>query len=331
MQATTYVLIALAVVAIIIGAWMCCRAFKDGARRLGDYVHKKGLPILPRSERTKNIKQLSEKDDISADVDERLQDKIVVNILPKNEQDNLAKTVIQTLDNAQDEDALSNLAKAASSSQNTAYDAPKDGVHQSQNWHNTQMHASKESIESAHTAQAQDMYAPQSTDSNTQVLDDYFDQKQSQKDAQATTHAPRQQAQNIVIIVSPKNNFAQISGAQILQFVNNYALKFGLYNSFHRHENPDGTGAIWFGLLGMTTDGVASFDLNTLANDNYRSLALFLSLPHAQPLKGFDSMVSVAKDIAKTIDGVMHDEDGVIVDDAMLLQWRTLAESYISG
>ncbi len=88
---------------------------------------------------------------------------------------------------------------------------------------------------------------------------------------------------------------------------------------------------LWFSMLGVTIDGVESFDLVTLPEMNYRGLALFLSLPHPQAVRGFDSMIQVAKAIADELDADIHDEAGYLLDNAQLQALRAVVSEYKLG
>lgn len=158
------------------------------------------------------------------------------------------------------------------------------------------------------------------------VLDGYFHEKAEEN--LRNNDALLGQKQTVTIVISPKNSFESIEGTTIMQLVRQYALKYGVLNMFHRYENPEGTGMLWFSMLGVGVDGVEAFDLVTLPEMNYRGLALFLSLPHPQAVRGFDSMVQVARSIADELYADIHDEAGYLLDHDQLQALRAMVSEY---
>lgn len=134
----------------------------------------------------------------------------------------------------------------------------------------------------------------------------------------------------LTIHISPKDSFDSFSGKKILGFAKTYAMKYGIMDMFHRYKNPNGTGNLWFSMLGVTHEGVVPFDLNAVPSETYRGIALFVALPNPEALSGFDSMVEVAKAIAESIDGHLHDDNGYLIDAKELVVLRTVAEQNLA-
>ena len=109
---------------------------------------------------------------------------------------------------------------------------------------------------------------------------------------------------------APKDGFHQFSGSSLLQLVEQFGMRYGVMNLFHRYEDKDGTGMLWFSMIGMGVDGMSPFDLNTMPQTDYQGVALFLSLPHPKALQGFDSMMSIAGLMAKQLDARITLGDG---------------------
>lgn len=152
------------------------------------------------------------------------------------------------------------------------------------------------------------------------VLPDYFDHAQAEKLRDNEALIGRKET--ITLFIRPSDHFLSIDGTTVLQVVRNYALKYGIGNFFHRYENPEGTGVLWFSMLGIGDDGLRVFDLVTLPEQTFRGLALFLSLPHKQALHGFDSMVQSARIIAQDLGAVITDEAGNVITDEALQSLR---------
>lgn len=134
--------------------------------------------------------------------------------------------------------------------------------------------------------------------------------------------------ETVTIVITPRNVFTGLSGKNILGLVREYGLKYGVMDMFHRYEHENGTGDLWFSMLGANDTGVQSFDLNTLSESRFNSILLFLSLPHPYALRGFDSMVSIAQMIAADIDANLYDEQGELLDDAAFAKMRANIANY---
>lgn len=130
------------------------------------------------------------------------------------------------------------------------------------------------------------------------------------------------------ITIVPRNSFAGLPGKKVLEIARAYGMKYGAMSLFHRHENEDGTGDLWFSMTGLGHGGVCAFDLNSLPEDHFVGLALFLPLPHPCVLRGFDSMVSVANMIAQDLEADMLDGSGNLLDDMHCAKLRSIIAEY---
>lgn len=85
-------------------------------------------------------------------------------------------------------------------------------------------------------------------------------------------------------------------------------LRHGRFGIFHAHAS-DADDTPVFSVASLTEPG--SFDLTRLRTDVYQGVSLFLGLPG--PVEGvtaFESMVGVARAVAKRLDGNLVDEHG---------------------
>ena len=137
---------------------------------------------------------------------------------------------------------------------------------------------------------------------------------------------------NINITLLPRENVDHpaviIRGEQLLKIVDKYGLKYGAMNMFHRYENKDGTGILWFSMMGITHEGIAPFDLNTMPQTGFSGLVMFLSLPHPKALQGFDSMMSIAGLVSREIDAVVLDENNQPITPELKSRLRTEVQDY---
>lgn len=157
------------------------------------------------------------------------------------------------------------------------------------------------------------------------MLDDYF--RNQHQEPNQDNEALLNHVETLVVVITPRDGEG-VSGARIIDLARQYGMKYGVLNMFHRYENPEGWGMLWFSMLGVGIDGVKSFDLLELPQMNYKGLALFLSLPHPKALHGFDSMVQVAQTIATELDADIHDELDYLIDADRLHEMRTYVSEY---
>ena len=119
-----------------------------------------------------------------------------------------------------------------------------------------------------------------------------------------------------------------IRGRDLLALIDKYGLRFGAMNMFHRYEQKDGTGMLWFSMMGITDNGIAPFDPHSVATNTYSGIVVFLSLPHPQALRSFDSMMSIAYMMASDLDAIMLDEDNQPITPEYKQQLRNEVRDY---
>lgn len=155
---------------------------------------------------------------------------------------------------------------------------------------------------------------------NSPVLDQHL-----LANADFDQNSPLKQADdNLNITIIPLNEFSRISGKKLLKLVDDFGFKFGAMNMFHRYQNKDGSGVLWFSMMGLSKDGVVPFDLNTLPETTeLKGLVMFLPLPHPKLLQGFDSMMSIAGLIARELEAFLVDEEGEPITREYKIQLRS--------
>ncbi|PID37664.1 MAG: hypothetical protein CR966_00910 [Pseudomonadales bacterium] len=153
--------------------------------------------------------------------------------------------------------------------------------------------------------------------------------EQLEKSAEVDQNSPLVHAKdNLNISILPIDEFSHISGEKILQMVDDFGFKYGAMNMFHRYQDKDGSGVLWFSMMALTNDGIKPFDINTLPTSmDIKGLVMFLPLPHPKVLQGFDSMMSIAGLIAREIDGFIVDEDGNEITTDYKKRLRALLQS----
>lgn len=159
---------------------------------------------------------------------------------------------------------------------------------------------------------------------NSPMLDEHLLSLAEQDDQ----HGPLNNAQENLNITLVPNNGARIAGTTVFEVIQQYGLKFGPMNMFHRYENKDGSGILWFSMMGMVNGDVQPFNIQSLPKSRFDGLILFLSLPHPKALQGFDSMMSTMSLIANQLDMSVYDESGEVLTRERRQQLREKVRDY---
>lgn len=284
----------LAVLAIVLGCILLVPAIlrainsKKQIDHAGDVHHKDGLPITPRDERL-----LAHDDAV---------------VLPSDDAP----------------DALTSMAAvAASSPVVSASDRPIINPEPNKPAENADETIAPSDAAHEETEQLRELNGK--FEQNSPILDKHL----SDQESFDQNNSPLLNAtDNIAVVITPRNAYTGLSGKTVLSLVREYGLKYGVMNMFHRYEHENGTGDLWFSMMGVNNEGVQPFDLNVLAESRFNSILLFLSLPHPHALRGFDSMVSVAQMIADDLEADIYNEEGYTLDDAEFAKLRAHAASH---
>lgn len=134
--------------------------------------------------------------------------------------------------------------------------------------------------------------------------------------------------QNLNISLFPNEQFSRIAGRDLLNLFDKYGLKYGTMNMFHRYENKDGTGLLWFSVMMVTEEGILPFDLNKLPNQYVKGLVMFVALPHPEASRGFDSMISISGLLSQDLQASLYDEAGEPLTKENVQQMRELAINF---
>lgn len=335
MTAIQFILIAIAAFIVLAGLFMVIRSFKrrKTAEAAAVNYDKNGIPIIPRHER--NIVEQPDLDDTVAGETSITPDRSYLNAVV--------------------EDAPLTQSHSNVNAQLTAdrHDSNEDnGVVDDADyarWQEEQQRADNseftEAAEQMHIEQEPDAFSSlmSATDSLMPVIDTadepsfdnnspILDQHLSEPVDEAQNGPLINAKDNINITILPHQYrdrpAAVIRGRDLLALVDKYGLRYGAMNMFHRYEQKDGTGMLWFSMMGITDSGIAPFDPHSVATNTYNGVVLFLSLPHPQALRSFDSMMSIAYMMASDLDAVMLDEENDPITPEYKQQLRNQVRDY---
>ena len=313
MSITQLILIILAVVAIVWGIYTLLKSIRQKNQDVlaTDAIEhdKDGLPIIPRHQRPEPQENQLFKAEITSDN-------------PKGEVKLSADDTELHLDNypASGGFANANVTKSA----NDKLLAETHTFVENENDAFSMLANATETISPVvHTFDENHLINESFTDNST-ILDTHI---QAQIDEEQ--NSPLNNAiQNINISIFPNQQFVDIKGDYLLELIDKYGLKFGAMNMFHRYENKDGTGLLWFSLMMIDNDGISPFDLNRLPTQTMKGLVLFLSLPHPRPVQGFDSMMSIAGLLANDLNATVYDDTGEPINKENTQAMRELAINF---
>ena len=311
MSITQLILIILAVVAIVWGIYTLLKSIRQKNQDVlaTDAIEhdKDGLPIIPRHQRPEPQESQLFKAEITSDN-------------PKGEVKLSADDTELHLDNYPANGGFANATKSANdkllAETNTFVENENDAFSMLAN-------ATETITPVVHTFDENQLKKDSFTD-NSPILDTHI---QAQIDEEQ--NSPLNNAiQNINISIFPNQQFVDIKGDYLLELIDKYGLKFGAMNMFHRYENKDGTGLLWFSLMMIDNDGISPFDLNRLPTQTMKGLVLFLSLPHPRPVQGFDSMMSIAGLLANDLNATVYDDTGEPINKENTQAMRELAINF---
>lgn len=159
---------------------------------------------------------------------------------------------------------------------------------------------------------------------NSPILDTHI-QAQIDHEQNSPLHNAEQ---NINISIFPHHQLHRFLGKDLLGLVDKYGLKYGAMNMFHRYENKDGTGVLWFSMMMVDDQTPSAFDLNKLPLQHLDGLILFLSLPHPEAGQAFESMISMAKMMANDLGAELYDDVGEPLSSDSISLLKSIAVLY---
>ena len=315
MSITQLILIILAVVAIVWGIYTLLKSIRQKNQDVlaTDAIEhdKDGLPIIPRHQRPEPQESQLFKAEITSDN-------------PKGEVKLSADDTELHLDNYPANGGFANANANVTKSANDKLLAETHTFVENENDAFSMLANATETISPVvHTFDENQLKKDSFTD-NSPILDTHI---QAQIDEEQ--NSPLNNAiQNINISIFPNQQFVDIKGDYLLELIDKYGLKFGAMNMFHRYENKDGTGLLWFSLMMIDNEGISPFDLNRLPTQTMKGLVLFLSLPHPRPVQGFDSMMSIAGLLANDLNATVYDDTGEPINKENTQAMRELAINF---
>ena len=340
MTAIQFILIAIAAFIMLAGLFMVIRSFKrrNNAEAVAVNYDKNGIPIIPRHER--NIVDQPDLDDTVAGETSIAPDRSYLNAVVEDEPLTQPHTHVDTQLTAGHADVNDSDTETDTG---TIDDA--DYVR----WQAEQQRADNsefaEAAEQMHIEQEQDAFSSlmsatdslmpsidtadePSFDNNSPILDQHLSEPVDEAQNGPLINAK----DNINITILPHQYrdrpAAIIRGRDLLALIDKYGLRYGAMNMFHRYEQKDGTGMLWFSMMGITDSGIAPFDPHSVATNTYNGVVVFLSLPHPQALRSFDSMMSIAYMMASDLDAIMLDEENEPITPEYKQQLRNQVRDY---
>ena len=336
MTAIQFILIAIAAFIVLAGLFMVMRSFKrrKTAEAAAVNYDKNGIPIIPRHER--NIVEQPDLDDTVAGETSIAPDRSYLNAVVEEEPLTQAHSPVDAQLTAARHDINDD---SSGMIDDADYARWQDEQQRTDNSEFTEvaehMHIEQEPDAFSSLMSATDSLMPvidtadePSFDNNSPILDQHLSEPVDEAQNGPLINAK----DNINITILPHQYrdrpAAVIRGRDLLALIDKYGLRYGAMNMFHRYEQKDGTGMLWFSMMGITDSGIAPFDPHSVATNNYNGVVVFLSLPHPQALRSFDSMMSIAYMMASDLDAVMLDEENDPITPEYKQQLRNQVRDY---
>lgn len=158
------------------------------------------------------------------------------------------------------------------------------------------------------------------------VLDAHLSEQNRQDEESALATAEKV----LALYVYPNPSRA-LSGDRALKILLKYGLRYGEMSCFHRYQHSEQPSPLMFSVLRLQEDGTPTgFDLEALPSEEVKGLAFFLALPSTHAVTGFDMMTSLAKLIARDVDGMVFDEQSLELTPQLCEYWRHFVIEYRS-
>ncbi|KRG33785.1 MULTISPECIES: cell division protein ZipA C-terminal FtsZ-binding domain-containing protein [unclassified Psychrobacter] len=336
MTAIQFILIAIAAFIMLAGLFMVIRSFKrrNNAEAVAVNYDKNGIPIIPRHER--NIVDQPDLDDTVAGETSIAPDRSYLNAVVEDEPLTQSHTHVDTQLTAEHADVNDSDTDTIDDADYVRWQAEQQRADNSEFAEAAeQMHIEQEQDAFSSLMSATDSLMPSidtadepSFDNNSPILDQHLSEPVDEAQNGPLINAK----DNINITILPHQYrdrpAAIIRGRDLLALIDKYGLRYGAMNMFHRYEQKDGTGMLWFSMMGITDSGIAPFDPHSVATNTYNGVVVFLSLPHPQALRSFDSMMSIAYMMASDLDAIMLDEENEPITPEYKQQLRNQVRDY---
>ena len=338
MTAIQFILIAIAAFIVLAGLFMVIRSFKrrKTAEAAAVNYDKNGIPIIPRHER--NIVEQPDLDDTVAGETSIAPDRSYLNAVVEDAPLSHSHTNIDAQLTAERHDVNDDNSGTIDDADYAGWQDEQQRTDNSEFIEVAEhMHIEQEPDAFSSLMSATDSLMPvidtadePSFDNNSPILDQHLSEPVD--DAQNGPLINAKDNINITILPHQYRDrpAAVIRGRDLLALIDKYGLRYGAMNMFHRYEQKDGTGMLWFSMMGITDSGIAPFDPHSVATNNYNGVVVFLSLPHPQALRSFDSMMSIAYMMASDLDAVMLDEENDPITPEYKQQLRNQVRDYES-
>lgn len=326
MEITTIIGIVIAIVIMLFGIRLILKKPAEAVPSLDADLHidpDSQTPVIPRHVRSQLSKTESP---AAARVEPSLNEEVVNNIAPAEEQQEAAKVELTLTETAQPE------TKAASRLDTpvVAEEAEPEVAKTEENTTSAEQESKPETVEAAEPKAAE--FSLNSNIEKAEISD--FNDESSILDAHlheqkiVDEECSLANAETIISLhVYPQGR--ALSGEKTLKVLLKYGLRYGELACFHRYSE-DGS-KLLFSVLRMADTGMEGFDLETLSTEEVKGLAFFLALPHSDVQNAFDTMDSISRLIAREVDGLVYDQNQQEMTPQLREFWRHQAIDYRAG
>lgn len=330
MEITTIIGIVIAIVIMLFGIRLILKKPAEAVPSLDADLHidpDSQTPVIPRHVRSQLSKTESP---AAARVEPSLNEEVVNNIAPAEEQQEAVKVEPTLTETAQPETkAASPLDKPV-----VAEEAEPEVTKAEETATSAEQENKPETVEVAETEKEPkaDEFSLNSNIEKAEISD--FNDESSILDAHlheqkiVDEECSLANAETIISLhVYPQGR--ALSGEKTLKVLLKYGLRYGELACFHRYSE-DGS-KLLFSVLRMADTGMEGFDLETLSTEEVKGLAFFLALPHSDVQNAFDTMDSISRLIAREVDGLVYDQNQQEMTPQLREFWRHQAIDYRAG
>lgn len=135
---------------------------------------------------------------------------------------------------------------------------------------------------------------------------------------------PSEKAPGEVLVVSIMARAGErFQGEDLLQALMELNMKFGDMDIFHRHEEENGEGEVYFSLANMVVPG--TFNLAEMQDFSTPGVSLFMQLPltvESHSLRAYDIFATTARALAARLSGELKDENRSVMTSQTFEHYR---------
>ncbi len=154
------------------------------------------------------------------------------------------------------------------------------------------------------------------------------DEVSSEKKAPVVSEPkPKELPEEVLAINVMAKGDNEFSGAELLEAILAFGLRYGDMNIFHRHEQSNGQGQVIFSMANALNPG--TFDLDAMAETQFKGVTFFMRLSQLNKrIFVLELMLDIAKRLANQLDGELKDDTRSVLSSQTVTHYKSRIQEY---